>query len=216
MKRFKILLQLLVLFIATQTIFAQRSQFSEVFVGGGAGGFLSTHSHFSDVYKSGFGEDYFGQLGLSAYKKTYLSVKLTYFHKTGVPIFKDVAPSSITNPVSGNGNADFKEWIINAGIIYNLPLFDGLDASLNGGFFYAFINENQTAADGSSLIHLVTKSLGLYLGGGIEYHIPGIPFSIFGETQYNLASQLNGVGSVTGYGGLNINAGVRIYIDTGL
>lgn len=216
MNKIKVILIILVFFIASGTSFAQFIRFGKVFIGGGFGGFLSTHSHFSEVYKSNFGEDYFGQIGASVSPKTFLSAKLTYFHKTGVPVLKLSPLINGQHSGTAGGNADFKQWIINAGFIYNFPLFEGLDASINGGAFYAFIKENQTTANGATLIDLSTKSLGLYLGGGIEYHIPEMPFSVFAETQYNLASQLSTIGSATNYGGLNLNLGARIYIDTGL
>lgn len=216
MNKIKVILIFLVFFVASGNSFAQYTEFNRVFIGGGFGGFLSTHSHFSDVYKSSFGTDYFGQIGVSMSPRTYISGKLTYFHKTGVPVLQLNSLTSGPHSSTGSGNADFKQWIVNAGLIYNLPILEGLDASINAGLFYAFIRENQAASNGATLIDLSTKSLGLYLGGGIEYHIPEMPFSVFAETQYNLASQLNTVGSATNYGGLNLNLGARIYIDTGL
>lgn len=216
MKRSKKLLLIAVLFFASGTVFAQGAQFGSIFIAGGAGGFLSTHSNFSEVYKSSFGKDYFGQLGVSMTDNIYLTGKLTYFHKTGVPVFQTINFINNTTTSSNGGSADFKEWIINAGMIYNFPLFAGFEASVNGGLFYAIVREIQNSSDGSPLFNLSTKSVGLYLGGGMEYHIPIIPVSVFFETQYNLASQFNQVGSSTDYGGLNLNIGARFFINTGL
>jgi hypothetical protein len=114
-------------------------------------------------------------------------------------------------PEGRGGSATFREWLFNAGLLYNFILSNNNTLGINGGIVLVSVNEQTNGPAGSYSV--TTKGggfLGLFGGVILERKFENSPFSVFGEVQYNLSR--NGIISGLGNdGGLNMNLGLRFY-----
>jgi hypothetical protein len=202
---------ILIFLVLTGTVLAQELNFRNLYLSGGVGEFFSTHAKFSEVYKSRWGLDYFGEFGYAMSNKTYLTAKVSYFQKNGTPVIFTFNNNGLQSQ-STAGTAKFIQWIYNFGILYDFFLSKDFSFNINGGIFYSTINDLQKESDGITLINLDSKSVGAFIGGGVEKNLPVIPVSLIFTAQFNYASQVGLIGTATDYGGLNFTLGARIYI----
>ena len=104
--------------------------------------------------------------------------------------------------------AQFKQWLVNAGLQYGLPLLDDIILAFQGGVAYSVVSEETHNADGlSSSLH-GSGIQGLFGGVGAERTFDRSPWSVFAEIQYNTTR--SDIASLVGeFGGLNIMLGIR-------
>jgi hypothetical protein len=154
--------------------------------------------------------------GLPISTRAYLYGKATYFAKNGVPViytynYQNGNLVSITE--TKDGTASFKEWIINAGIQYNMFLSDDFTFSINGGIVYALLSEERRSSSGAASLNISAVGvLGFFGGMALEKNFHGSPFSVYVEPQYNY-SRRHIVGVLGDYGGLNLDLGIRYYFQ---
>ena len=183
--------------------------------------FISIHSGTYLPSVDGFKETYHSPCafinGLSlgipfTNEEMFFYLKAMYFQKSGTPIgyhFEyDEQTDKYNTYTTQEGDVDYKQWLGNIGVQYNLCFKLTNIIILNGGITLVKISEkikNSTAgSDGKGIS-------GYFLGIGYEKKILD-KFSLFSEIQYNfdfpILKEL-GIRS----GGANINAGIRYYFS---
>lgn len=104
--------------------------------------------------------------------------------------------------------AQFKQWIMDAGLQYGQPVLDNISLAFQGGAAYSVVSEEMNEAEGSSSSHRGSGILGLFAGVGVERPFDRSSCSLFAEIQYN-TSPSDVASPLSEYGGLNITLGIR-------
>ena len=161
------------------------------------GFFTTDNSRFSDTYDSPTSFVIGGGLGIPVVNRLHLVGKVTHFAKN-----------------SSDDTAHFKQWIVNGGLQYGLPLTEGVIMDFQAGVTYSSVSEVVSyGSPGSSSSSLtVNGMLGFWAGVGAERFFPHSPFSLFAELQYNITR--SDVSALVGtYGGLNASLGFRYHFN---
>lgn len=203
------------LFLFVFTSHAQDINVKSAFVSVNVGGFLIANNGFEKVYDSKLGFAPGISLGLPLSTHMYLCGKATYFFKNGVPVvstysysFQDSTWTKISE--RKEGTARFREWIFNAGLLYNFFLSKEYTLGINGGATLINLYENRESANSGSSTLTGGGLLGYFGGAVLERNFENSPFTAFAEVQYNFSR--NAIKAFVGdYGGLNLTAGVRYY-----
>lgn len=201
---------LIFIIITFNSIFSQNTQSKSAFISIHSGLFSSAVQYFSKTYDSNSGFVYGIGIGLPVSSRSYIYSKATLFSKSGVPVIRSyIAPGIYTE--TKEGNAEFSQWIINAGFLYHFFLGKGFLLGLNGGGTFTSISEEIKNKEGN--VTSSTKgsgALGYYIGGELEKNFKNNAFAVFTEIQYN-SCRNDLLILVTNYGGINYNFGVRYY-----
>lgn len=177
---------------------AQSPSHSRAFVSVGLGPYWTDRSGFAETYGSPTVLAGAGGFGLRVVPHLHLYGKVTYMAKKSL-----------------DETAQFKQWLMNAGLEYGLPLLDNITLALQGGVAYSVVSEEMNEADGSSSSLRGSGFQGLFAGVGAERPFEGSSCSLFAEIEYNTSR--TDVASLVGeYGGLNITLGIRYrFLDDG-
>ena len=135
-----------------------------------------------------------------------------YYQKSGTPITYHFEYDDITGKynryITQEGKVDYKQWLGNIGIQYNLIYKSSNTFLFNGGVILTKASEKIKNSDAG----VDAKGLsGYFLGAGYERKILD-RFSIFSEIQYNFNFPILKSFSID-YGGVNFNIGVRGYFS---
>lgn len=213
MKKFHLLILLILMLIGVSAN-SQTTQPRLFFISAQTGGYYITNDNFSDTYGSNLGIIYSLDFGVTLTNQVFLYSKVSYFSKNGVPekiLYNIDSTGQTSTTITKEGTAKYKEWIINAGVQYNLNLSDVLLLCMNGGLTYLKVNEVQRYNDNVSLVNLDRSGLfGFFIGAGLEKHFGESPFCALLECQYNF-SLFGILGLSKGYGGTNLSLGIRFY-----
>jgi len=213
MSRFILLLVLL-----TGSTYAQDPNLESAFVSANIGGFITAHDGFEDTYNSKFGFAPGVSLGLPLSPHLYLYGKATYFAKTGVPLITtysiDTAGNVTVISQRKDGTAKFREWIFNAGLLYDIILSQKYKLGISAGATITSLYEHDEYHGITSELSSSTLTgvglLGYFCGLSLERNFGDGPFSAFAEVQYNYSRPI--ISSFIGnYGGTNLTLGVRWY-----
>lgn len=175
---------------------AQDSLEATGFLSLGVGSFSTDNSRFTDTYDSRTALVGGAGLGIPIVRRLHFYGKVTYFAKT-----------------SSDDHAKFRQWIVNGGLQYGLPLSGGVILDFQGGATYSSISEevlsDEPAGPSSSLQG--NGILGFFGGIGAELPLSQSRFSLFAEAQYNLTRK--DIASLVGtYGGFTALLGIRYHI----
>lgn len=204
---------LLSLFIIS-SLYAQQTNPQSAFGSLNVGIYDIAQNQFDKTYNSNIGFLPGITVGLPILTQTYLYGKISYFTKNGVPENNELELQNgnpVVIPEDRGGTATFREWLFNAGLLYDFILSNNYTLGINGGIVFVSVNEEKNGPAGS--YWAVTKGggfLGLFGGVILERKFENSPFSLVGEVQYNLSRSgiISGLGND---GGLNINLGLRFY-----
>lgn len=209
----KILLLVLVI-IASRSIYAQGENLKSAYLSVHSGIFLNSIEDFDKTYDSQFGFVYGLGVGLPLSTRSYIYVKATLFSKSGTPVIQTY---SIVNgtPVliseSREGSASFTQWIVNGVFLYNFFLSRDWTLGLNGGITYSIVSEEQKNKSGAVSLSVDGSGVfGFVVGAVLEKNFVQSPISIFFEPQFNFMRS-DVLNYTDNYGGLNLNLGVRYY-----
>lgn len=157
-------------------------------------------------------------MGLPLSSGLYLYGKGTYFIKNGVPTITlySIDSSGVVTILSRTkqGTAEFRQWIFNLGVLYDLSLSDSYLLGLSAGITLAAIHESITYKDFTGSMTTSTASgigqLGYFAGMSVERGFEKTPLSILAEAHYNI-SRSEVLTLVGNYGGASVALGVRYY-----
>jgi len=209
-------IQIIIVFtiICSTLIYSQDQNFKTAFLSVHSGIFLTSIEDFDKTYDSQFGLVYGLGAGLPLSTRLYIYGKATLFSKSGTPVIKTynfVNGTPVLVSETREGSANFTQWIINGGFLYNFFLSQDWTLGINAGITYSRVSEEQknnsgtisSSVDGSGIF-------GFFTGALIEKNFSESNFSVFIEPQFNYTRSdiLKYVGN---YGGLNINIGARYY-----
>ncbi len=202
------------LFIST--IFSQQKSMKSPFISANLGIYNIAESNFEQVYSSKVGFLPGITVGLPLSSRSYLYGKVSYFAKDGVPVnYSYILQNGnlVLSSEGKGGSAKFREWLFNAGILYNFFLSEDFTLGINGGLVFVSLNEKKNGpANSYSVTSTGGGLLGFFGGVNLEKNFVNSPFSLIGEIQYNLSR--GDLQSFAGnYGGLNINLGARFYFN---
>ena len=179
------------------------------------GGFLKTEDNFEKVYDSNLGFAVGGDLGFPLSNSLYIIGNVTYFRKTGTPVFTTYTFNSDgTSSISKHreGDAKLSQWFFNLGLEYLFRPSEFLSIGVNGGLAVTTFSERHTLASGD-LSYSAAGGLGRYfIGAGVEQKIENLPFDIVAEIQYNILKE-EVLTSKLSYGGWNLALGIRKYLS---
>ncbi len=198
------------------SVFSQSNYSKSFIISLNSGGFLISRKNFSETYNSKLGPTFGFGLGATLSDKINLFGKATYFSKNGIPSISilntdNTGHSTIVTQKS-DGTASFKEWLINVGLQYNLNLSKGLLLGMNGGLTFVYAKEVHNDKTGKNILNSNASGLwGFFMGAGMEKRFGKSPFSLFMECQYNF-NLYDFFELYTGFGGVNISIGSRVYI----
>lgn len=183
-------MELLLTFFSISSVMSQGVEQPKAFISASLGGFITERENFSKVYYSNLGLVFGAGLGLPLSNRMYLYGKVTYFSKTGVPVIYtynyDQSGSLVSVKETEDGTAEYKQWIINGGLQYNVTLSEDFALDINSGITYTWLSEHQQSSNGSVGSSVEgTGVLGFFGGIAIEKNFRESPFSTFAETQYN-------------------------------
>ena len=214
---------LLLCVMLISSLYAQQTNLKSAFVTANLGVYDVAQSQFDQVYNSNIGFLPGISLGLPISTRTYFYCKASYFSKDGVPEAYELElqnGKSVIVSEGREGTAKFREWLFNAGLLYNIFLSEEYTLGINGGIsFVNFYEEKEGPAGSYSVISTGGGFLGFFGGVSLERNFDSSPFSIVGEVQYNLSrgdiqSFVGALQSFTSnYGGLDINLGGRFYFN---
>lgn len=184
-----------------------------VFISANLGVYIVAQDQFDRVYDSNMGFMPSVEVGLPVSTRTYLYGKISYFLKRGVPIFYQYELQNgnfVLVSETKDGSASFKEWIFNAGLLYNIFLTEEYTLGINGGLTFVSLSEERNSTVFNSVKYSGGGLLGFFGGLMVERNFNGSPFSLTCEIAYNL-SRGDIKTFVGNYGGFNTNLGVRYY-----
>ncbi|MCU7495632.1 MAG: hypothetical protein HF314_02290 [Ignavibacteria bacterium] len=205
------------LLISQFELFSQNNVPSPFYVSLNIGGFISAREGFSEVYDSRLGFSFGGGLGLPLSSQMYLTGRATYFSKSGVPFTYNYHYDRENGDLTGitrtkDGSATYKQWMINGGLEYKIPLSDILTLYPMAGLTYSKYTEESKSSDGRlGSTTDASGMIGYYAGTGLEGKLNAIPLTVFAEAYYNFLRQ-SLLGITGNVGGANLNAGVRYYL----
>lgn len=170
---------------------AQSSGHTPAFLSLGLGPFWTDRSGFAETYGSSTVLAGAGGFGLPVARHVHAYGKVTY-----------IARKSLDE------TEKFKQWLMDAGLQYSLPLVENIAVAFQGGLAYSVVSEETVEADGSSSCVHGSGFLGLFAGLGAERPLDRSSCSLFLEVQYT-ASRSDVASFVNDYGGLSITLGIR-------
>lgn len=205
---------LLLSLIFISSIYAQQTNFKSAFISANLGIYDVAQSQFDQVYNSNIGFMPGISLGLPISTRTYVYCKASYFSKEGVPVIYSYELQNgnfVLSSESREGTAKFREWLFNAGLLYNIFLSEEYTLGVNGGIVLASIYEDkEVPTDSYPLTSSGGGLLGVFGGVSLERNFDNSPFSIIGEIQYDF-SRSDILSAAGNNGGLNVNIGGRFY-----
>ena len=217
MSRMRIILKLLCIIIlvalAQSKCLAQDHINRKAFISIHSGLYLPSVSGFSETYHSPYAFINGISLGVPfTNEEIFFYLKAMYFQKSGTPItyhfeYNDLT-GEFTTYTTQEGDVDYKQWLGNIGIQYNLSFNSTHIIIFNGGISLAKVSEKiRNSTDGFD-----TNGFGFtsfFVGIGYEKKILDA-LNLFSEFQYNLDLPiLQELGFR--FGGANFNVGVRYY-----
>ncbi len=210
----KFFIFLILIISISSSIYSQKENLKSPFLSIHTGGFLSYLDNFDKTYDSQLGFVYGLGAGLPVSTRSYIYGKATLFSKTGTPIIRTYYFDSgelVSMTEKREGIAEYDQWIINAGFLYNFFLNPDWILGINAGITYSIISEKQKNKSGERLSSIEANGvIGFFTGGIIEKNFDKSPFSIFFEFQLNF-SRNDVLEYVGNYGGINSNLGIRYY-----
>jgi hypothetical protein len=204
----------IIITVSTTLVFSQDQHFKSAFLSAHTGAFYSSISDFDKTYDSQIGFVYGLGFGLPLSGRSYIYGKATLFAKTGIPViqtysFENGVPVLVSE--TKEGTAEYTQWIINGGYLYNLLLNQDWTLGINGGIAYSIVSEEQKNITGTVSSSIDGSGIfGLFIGAVIEKNFNESHFSVFFEPQFNFnRSDIKEYGG--NYGGINLNLGARYY-----
>ena len=204
---------LLFCIIYVSVLSPQQNNKRSLFISAQAGIYNIALSQFAQQYNSSIGFMPSVAVGIPIISKSiHLYVKGSYFAKNGVSIAYTYAIQNgnwVPVAESKGGTAKFKEWIINAGILYNIFLSEKYTLGINGGMVWEIVNENKKGP-GFNESNYGDGQVGVFVEAILERRFTNSPFSLIGQAQYNFTTWK--ILSDSNYGGFNISIGGRFYL----
>ncbi len=203
---------LTVLIILVFPLYSQEQKSTSSFVSIHIGIMNTDREDFSDKYESNTGFVFGGGIGLQASHYIALVAKLTYFHKTGVPLIRTYSYDLINGTRTlvsekKEGTASYTQWLINAGLQVYIIEWNQFVFNTNGGVLSSVTSEDvntpsyTSSASGKGIY-------GYFIGLNIEKEIEATSFAPFFELQYNKTrSDIQPTGGH--FGGVNISLGCK-------
>lgn len=196
--------------ILAATVSAQVTDFNSVHLSLFTGFFITDTEGFKDIYESKSGLVYGFGAAVPVKDNFGVMVKATNFSKStepGTTSRRYDNSGQLIEITEGEGEAEFTQWIFNAGAYYRVYTNYGVSVSVNGGFSYSVINEEITDFEGKNIRDVNNAgSTGLFIGGNIERRLIGSRFNIYFEPQYIFEIN-NTQHDVNTYRGINLNFG---------
>jgi len=204
------------LFLVSFTIFPQSNNLKSVFVSAHSGIFFTSIEDFDKTYDSNIGLVYGLGIGLPLSTRSYIYGKATLFSKSGaisVPNYAVVNGELVYVFDTREGSANFTQFIINGGFLYNLFLNKDWTLGLNGGLTYSIVSDEQKNGTGTIVLSVEGSGIfGFFVGAVLEKNFDQSPISIFFEPQFNFMRS-DVLNYTKNYGGINLNLGARYYFD---
>ncbi len=195
-------------------LYAQETNLKSPFVSANFGAFVIAKDQFEKEYNSKTGPSLGISGGVPLSERMYIFGKVSYFFKNGAPViytysFQNGKPVLVSE--SKDGTAKFHEWIINAGLLYNIFLSKDYTLGIKSGATFVILFEERKRSNGSFYSTSEGKGLlGFFTGINVERNFDNSQFSIVGDVQYNFSNK--DISSFVGnYGGLNIMLGLKYY-----
>jgi len=170
---------------------AQHPSRTPAFVSVGVGPFWPEQSGFAETYDSRSVLAGSVGFGLPVARQLHLYGKVMYIARKSV-----------------DESAQFKQWLLDAGLEYGLPLVGDINLAFQGGVAYSVVSEEMKEVDGSSSSLHGSGIQGLFAGVGAERPFDRSSCSVFAEIQYN-APLSTAAALVSDYGGLSVTLGIR-------
>lgn len=164
---------------------------------------------------SGF--TYGGGMGIQFFNGFIVSGKITFLSVKSTPLVH-YYDSSENGHLVRDGTSVYKQWFYAIALQYKLTNEKYVMASICGGILFSKIKETSVSEKYSySSENQSNNIVGGFLGGELEFRLPGQPFSIVGDAQlgYSSGDRTYSGGDIRTetFSGFNLSVGFRYYIQ---